>query len=205
MHAQPPAYMIDPTQPSKANTLQASLRVSPGEAHFQAPRNSRDFPTSAGRILHNNGITIIPIYLGTGRTSAFASVTMSSQTFPITIFYSSLDRFKIGLSDREKEDFELTSLDEVHNVVLEIQKNHASERRMQNMKRIELFLEGMEQYGSVIEVFLNASLFIAFVWVSSRSYCRLRPFIICWLTNYSSGPGEILTASKSLTVAMLFI
>jgi hypothetical protein len=117
-----------------------------------------------------SGITIILIYLGTGRTTTFASVTMSSQTSPVTIFYGSLDRFKVGLSDREKEDFELTSLDEVHDVVLEIQKEHASERRMQNMKRIESFLEGMEQYGSVIDGFLNASLFIAFVWVSSRPY-----------------------------------
>jgi hypothetical protein len=97
---------------------------------------------------------------------------MSSQTSPVTIFHRSLDRFKIGLSDREMEDFELTSLDEVHNVVLEIQKEHASERRMQNMTRIESFLEGMEQYGSVVEVFLNTSSFLAFVWVSSRSYCR---------------------------------
>jgi hypothetical protein len=130
---------------------------------------------------------------------------MSDQTSTVTIFYSALDRFKIGLSEREKEDFELTSLDEVHNVILEIQKKHASERRMQNMNRLESFVEGMEQYGSVIEVFLNTSSFIAFVWVSLRSYCRLETIIICWLTNCSLGPAEVLAASKSLTVLMLFI
>jgi len=90
---------------------------------------------------------------------------MASQGAPDTIFYKALDRFKIGLNDREKEDFELTSLDEVHTIVLKIQDAHASDHKMQNMARIQSFLEGMEQLGNVIEVFLNVSVFVAFVWV----------------------------------------
>ncbi|KAE8449029.1 hypothetical protein EG329_008617 [Mollisiaceae sp. DMI_Dod_QoI] len=89
---------------------------------------------------------------------------MATQDSPDTIFYKSLDRFKIGLTDREREDFELTSLDEVHTVVLEIQNEQASERKMQDMTRRQSFLEGMEQYSNVIEVFLDVSMFVAFVW-----------------------------------------
>ncbi|CZR51266.1 uncharacterized protein PAC_01141 [Phialocephala subalpina] len=85
---------------------------------------------------------------------------------PETIFYQTLERFKIGLNDHEKEDFGLTTLDEVNDIICEIQDEHASERKMQNMTRIQTFLEGMEQYGNVIEVFLNASVFVAFVWVA---------------------------------------
>lgn len=101
---------------------------------------------------------------------------MSSQTSTATIFDKSLDRFKIGLSDREKEDFALTSLGEVHDVILGIQKRHASERRMQNMARIQAFLDNMENYGKVIEVFLNVSSFIAFVWVAS---CKAETIRCC--------------------------
>jgi hypothetical protein len=83
-----------------------------------------------------------------------------------TIFHQSLERFKISLNEREKEDFKLTTLEEVEDVICKIQAEHVSERRMQNMTRIQGFLEGMEQFGNVVEIFLNASVFVAFVWVN---------------------------------------
>ena len=80
-------------------------------------------------------------------------------------FFRSLELFKIGLSDGEKNYFELTTLEEIHEVIDRIQDEQASKRTMQNMARIQGFLEGMEQYGHVIEVFLNVSVFVAFIWV----------------------------------------
>lgn len=35
---------------------------------------------------------------------------------------------------------------------------------MVHMKRIESFLEAMEQFGKVIEIFLNATNYLAFIW-----------------------------------------
>lgn len=134
--------------------------------------------------MHDNSLAIISNYLCTRRTSTFVSCEMSTQKSPANIFENSLNRFKIGLSDREKEDFELTSLDEVHGVVLKIQETHASELKMQNMNRLSSFLEGMEQYGSVIEVFLNASSFIAFVWVSSSSGYQRSPSSFACLRSF---------------------
>jgi hypothetical protein len=86
-------------------------------------------------------------------------------------FRKSLERFKIGLNAREKQDFALTTLDDVHDTTDKIQRVHGSERKMQNMARLQGFLEGMEQYGTLIEVFLNVSVFVAFVWVSFNSCC----------------------------------
>lgn len=82
-----------------------------------------------------------------------------------SLFNQTLERFKISLSDAEKEDFRLATLDDVHNTIRDIQDEHASGRKMRNMARIQKFLEGMEQYSNVIEVFLNASIFVAFVWL----------------------------------------
>jgi hypothetical protein len=97
--------------------------------------------------------------------STSSALPMTNSGPPNTIFYRSLELFKIGLDDLEKEDFGLTTLDEVHEVIGKIQDEQASKRMMQNMPRIQAFLEGMEQYGAVIEVFLNVSVFVAFVWV----------------------------------------
>jgi hypothetical protein len=85
------------------------------------------------------------------------------------IFRKSLERFKIGLNTHEKEDFALTTLDDVHDTIDKIQRMYGSERKMQNMARLQGFLEGMEQYGTLIEVFLNVSVFVAFVWVGFNS------------------------------------
>lgn len=35
---------------------------------------------------------------------------------------------------------------------------------MMNLVRLESFLEAMDQFGNVIDAFLNASLFVGFVW-----------------------------------------
>jgi hypothetical protein len=99
---------------------------------------------------------------------------MDTHTGVDEIFRRSLERFKIGLNTLEKEDFALTTLDDVHDAIDNIQKMHGSERKMQNMARLQGFLEGMEQYGSLIEVFLNVSVFVAFVWVGLNScYCEM--------------------------------
>ena len=94
---------------------------------------------------------------------------MDTHTGVDEIFRRSLERFKIGLNTLEKEDFALTTLDDVHDTIDKIQRMHGSERKMQNMARLQGFLEGMEQYGTLIEVFLNVSVFVAFVWVGFNS------------------------------------
>ncbi|OBT70089.1 hypothetical protein VE03_00429 [Pseudogymnoascus sp. 23342-1-I1] len=81
-----------------------------------------------------------------------------------TIFEESRSRFLIGLTNSEKNDFKFTTLQGVHDAIDKIQDEHGSQRKMRNMTRIRGFIEAMEQYGTVIEVFLNVSDFIAFIW-----------------------------------------
>ena len=75
-----------------------------------------------------------------------------------------LFKFKSRLSKKELEDFKFSSLDDVRISVIAIQEEQGRRREMMNLTRIQAFLEAMEQYGKVIEVFLNASSILCFVW-----------------------------------------
>jgi hypothetical protein len=85
-------------------------------------------------------------------------------------FQRALIRFTDRLSPDEKNEFKVTTLEEVYDVIEQIQNVHGSERKMRNLTRIKSFLEAMEQYGKVIEVFLNAVDLLAFVWVRHDSH-----------------------------------
>lgn len=83
-----------------------------------------------------------------------------------TAFERTLEKFKVTLTPEEQNDFEFTSLNDLKRTILAIQEQQRSEKRLQNMTRLTLFLQAMEQYGKIIEVFLNNSVFISYVWVS---------------------------------------
>lgn len=69
------------------------------------------------------------------------------------------------LSPEWKNDFQFSTLADLEQVIHEIQRKQGSERRLRNMARLRSFLDAMKEYGKVIEVFLNASNFVAFIWV----------------------------------------
>ena len=83
-------------------------------------------------------------------------------------FQRALARFRSHLSLAEQEDFSITSLADVQETIAHIQEIQGSERKMRNLTRIKAFLEAMEQYGKILEVFLNVSDFLAFVWVCGQ-------------------------------------
>lgn len=84
-------------------------------------------------------------------------------------FESILDDFKRGLKRRDQESFKFGSLEELEKSIAILQKKHHLERQLQNLNRLKPFLEAIDQYGKVVEVFANSSIFVAFVWVSC--YC----------------------------------
>ena len=90
-------------------------------------------------------------------------------------FQRALARFKGNLSPEQQEEFSITSLEDVQETIVRIQDAQGSERRMRNFTRIKGFVEAMEQYGRIVEVFLNVSEIIAFIWVCRQTlsfrYC----------------------------------
>lgn len=79
-------------------------------------------------------------------------------------FERALATFRARLSPEEDAQFQITAIDDLRMSILSIQSHQRARRQMIHMKRIESFLEAMEQFGKVIEVFLNATDYLAFVW-----------------------------------------
>jgi len=77
-----------------------------------------------------------------------------------------LERFKAQLSAHEKADFQFTTLEDLRRELKKIQNKHVSERKQMWMGRLNRFLEAMGEYDKVIQVFVNPSQYLAFVWVS---------------------------------------
>ncbi|KAF9629027.1 hypothetical protein BFW01_g10230 [Lasiodiplodia theobromae] len=75
------------------------------------------------------------------------------------------------------ESFKFTTLDELKGLICDIQEEQMKSRRMTNLRRIAPFLEAMEQFDKVVQIFLNAADLLAFVWgpvkfllLSARTY-----------------------------------
>ncbi|KAF5532222.1 C2H2 C2HC zinc finger [Fusarium mexicanum] len=79
-------------------------------------------------------------------------------------FQRALADFQNRLKPAEKQQFEVTTLDELKVTILAIQSQQRSRKKLMHMGRLVPFLEAMEQFGKVIEVFLNVSEVLAFVW-----------------------------------------
>jgi len=75
-----------------------------------------------------------------------------------------LANFKNKLTPKERQDFQFVTLSDVRETAVRIQKDQETLKTMMNMRRLESFLEAMKQFGEVIGIFANASIFVAFVW-----------------------------------------
>ena len=80
-------------------------------------------------------------------------------------FTRTLRDFEKNLTDEQRDDFKFSTLDDLRATISTIQSKQGSERNMRNFTRMRAFLEAIEQYGKVIEVFANSSIFVAFIWV----------------------------------------
>ncbi|KAF2492653.1 hypothetical protein BU16DRAFT_551492 [Lophium mytilinum] len=82
-------------------------------------------------------------------------------------FDRTLEDFKKTLKKKDHNNFKMTTFNDLKKSVSEIQAKQHSQRRLQNLNRLKPFLEAIEQYGKVVEVFCNSNEFVAFVWVAS--------------------------------------
>lgn len=77
-----------------------------------------------------------------------------------------LSAFQSRLSPQDINRFRFTTYEDLKLFITDIQKEQAQRRGFRNLNRIRPFLNGLEQYGKVIEVFVNAKPdILAFVWV----------------------------------------
>jgi hypothetical protein len=79
-------------------------------------------------------------------------------------FQSIVASFRSRLTKAELDDFRFCSLKDVQQTIIDIQARQDKRRETRNLSRILGFLEAMTQFGTVVEVFLNTSEILAFVW-----------------------------------------
>src|SRR6266566_2536003 len=80
-------------------------------------------------------------------------------------FAKSLEKFRLRLSDDEKQIFSSGSVDEVKAAMRQIQDRLGPEKKLRGFTRIRKFLEGMKQVEQLVKIFLNVHEVVAFVWV----------------------------------------
>ncbi|XXG96436.1 hypothetical protein Hte_002719 [Hypoxylon texense] len=85
----------------------------------------------------------------------------------ISAFEAALGQFQSELKKKDRDKFKNTTLKDLTDEVEAIQKKQHSQRRGKNLARLKPFIEAMNQFGKVIEVFANTSEMVAFVWVAS--------------------------------------
>ena len=84
-------------------------------------------------------------------------------------FRRALDAFKkkAGLTSEELQYFQCSSFDDVLTTLNTVQKEQSKKKTLVYMRRIDPFLKTIAEYGKVIEIFVNTSEILAFVWVSA--------------------------------------
>ncbi|KKY27176.1 putative c2h2 domain containing protein [Diplodia seriata] len=90
---------------------------------------------------------------------------MATAPLPLTPrFQQRLQEFKRDLSPDQEEHFKFTTLDDLKRLVHSIQEEQTKSRRLTNLRRLAPFLEAMEQFDKVVQVFLNAADLLACIW-----------------------------------------
>lgn len=76
---------------------------------------------------------------------------------------------KAQLTAEELQLFQFNKLGDVTSVLSFIQAEQKQARKQMYMKRLDPFLKTMLEFGKVIDVFVNSSDILAFVWVNIAS------------------------------------
>ncbi|KAF3058704.1 hypothetical protein GL218_05334 [Daldinia childiae] len=110
-------------------------------------------------------------------------------------FQRALNRFKQSLSPDLTNEFSICSLSDVQQVCKEIQQRHGSERKLRYMGRLRGFIEAMEQFGKVIDIFVNASEFVCFIWGPIK-------FMLLTASTHLSSFDKLLDAYEQIGAAI---
>jgi len=79
-------------------------------------------------------------------------------------FKQVLSEFKKRLNPEELARFQFTTLNDLKVAARDVQDEQRKSKTARNLTKIQPFLQAMAQYQDIIEVFLNASDFLCFVW-----------------------------------------
>ena len=79
------------------------------------------------------------------------------------------DKLTETFSSEDIGDFQSTTLQDVQNAAQAIERRQSQRQSLQNLRRIQPFLEFMQRYADVLEVICQGYSPIAWVWVSNEN------------------------------------
>jgi hypothetical protein len=130
----------------------------------------------------------------TGALSQQPTLVPATTQPPTEAFTKALEAFRKRLSAEELSKFKNTTYDELVEELVLLQKKQEKNKEMVNLARIQAFLEGMQQLGKTIEVFLNVHEVVCFVW---------GPVKFLLMVRLTSPDRSVLTSCNSQLVFSL--
>ena len=127
------------------------------------------------------------------------------------IFEEAASDFAQRLSQKELDTFNRTTYAHVKQEILKIQHDGETFKNMRNLNRLRSFLEAMEQYSKVIEVFLNVNQFVGLVWGPLKFLLQVRSPGSLFSPSAVSpsclpiGPQERCIVPVSLTISLTIL
>lgn len=78
----------------------------------------------------------------------------------------SCERFRKDLNAEDDSSIRATSLDDVRATIAQTERELASRQGLRNFDRLSPYINAVERYGKVIEVFCNSDPLVPYIWVS---------------------------------------
>ncbi|KAJ5809175.1 uncharacterized protein N7503_001393 [Penicillium pulvis] len=113
------------------------------------------------------------------------------QNVPQSPFDRALNIFKKDLTKRDKENFKIATFQDLQKSIDDLQKTHQSTRRIQDLSRLGVFLEAIEQYTKVVEPFCNSNEIVAFILGPIK-------FLLLVASSYQKAFQELVNTYESL-------
>ncbi len=81
------------------------------------------------------------------------------------IIRKALNDFKASIDTNDAKDFDKSTVQDVWDTARNIERQQVERAQLQNMRRIEPFLQSLEGYASVMDTFCQGFSPMAWVWV----------------------------------------
>ncbi|KAK5215941.1 hypothetical protein LTR47_009475 [Exophiala xenobiotica] len=100
-------------------------------------------------------------------------------------------RLQAGLTPQELDELETTTLEDLQKALATMQTKQQHTKKLMYLKRLQPFLDAMEQYSTVINIFVNTSNLLAFVWGPVK-------FLLVTTSNVSEVFNALLDGYRSI-------
>jgi hypothetical protein len=74
-------------------------------------------------------------------------------------------KFVSSLSTSQRQEFATCKLQDVVGAIESIQREQGTQKKLQNLARIQGFIEAMDSYEKVVDRILNITMGLGYVWV----------------------------------------